>query len=168
MKNGKTIFISVILFAIGLIMFFGSFALTDDLVEREGWISTTATVTAVDFSTYENFNEEAITRHEEPRWWGEESVSYEFIREDGTVGNGTWWRRGLDTRDEEIFTSVGDVIDIIYDPTGSDSVQGYLPDVSSYIGAYVMRVIGILLLPFALLLIIFGRQKRSAKSESRK
>ncbi len=130
---------------VGVIMFFGSFALENDLSEREGWIEATADVVAVESSTYENFNEDAIMNHEEPRWWGEESVTYEFTREDGSIGSGTWLRRGLDTRNEDIFTSVGDVIDIIYDPYSDDSAQGYLPDTAGYVGAYVVRVLGALL-----------------------
>ncbi len=144
MSNGKVILIFAVVFAIGAIMFLGSFSLVSDLSEQEGWVETTATVTYVEFSTYENFNEEAILEHREPRFWGEEHVTYEFTREDGSEGSGTWWRRGLDTRDESVFTAEGDIINIIYDPYSDASEQGYLPDTSSYAGAYVMRVLGAL------------------------
>ncbi len=140
-------------------MFFGSFSYEKNLSEREGWVETTAVVTDVELPTYENFNEEAISRHEEPRWWGEEHVSYEFNREDGSVGTGTWWRRGLDTRDNAVFTSVDDKIDIVYDPNSAASAQGHLPETANYIGAYVIRVLGAVLSAAAICVCFVTRKK---------
>ncbi len=151
----KVYLILGVLLLVGVIMFFGSFGMVDNLTEQENWIESKATVVDVEYSEYLNDNYDTVSYHEEPKYWGAELVYYEFIRDDGTVGEGKWERRGLDTRDDEIFTSVGEEIDIIYDPSGDSSRQGTLPNISSYIGAYVMRALGLLLSVGVILFLIY-------------